>query len=96
VCQRVLEQSAIAETVPDAHLQLVEFVAKPDHLRADVLPVTVDDATRLFGQFFGDGDADLSQRAHRHRPHRVGLARHAKARNALAVEQRNDNAGLDV
>src|SRR5258706_16176062 len=90
------EQAAVLEAVADARLDLAELVPQPHDARTDVLPVALDDLPRLLREVLRHGDADLAQRAHRHRQNRLRVAGDAESRDAVAVEEGQHDAGLDV
>ena len=96
VRERVLEQPPIPEPIADARLQVLEFVAQPHDAAADLVAMRVDDPRRLLGRFRVHGDPDLAERVHRHGENRLRVARHADAVDAVALEERHDDAGLDV
>jgi hypothetical protein len=96
VCERVLEKSPILEAIRDAALQIVELVAQAHDLGAHVFAVALDDPPRVLRGALGHGDANLAERVDRHRENRLGIARDAEAGDAVAVEERRDDAGFDV
>src|SRR4051812_25209037 len=92
----MFEQSAIPEPVADARFDLVELVAETHDARSNVLSMAVDDAPRILGDILRHGDADLTERAHRHRKNCLRIPADAKCRNPLAVQQCEDDAGFNV
>ena len=94
--ERVLEQPAIPEPVSQPFLELLELVPQVDDARADVFAMALDDAPGIVGGFVGHGNPDVAQRVDGHRPDRLRIPGDAEARDAVAVEQRHDDAGFDV
>ena len=92
----MFQQSPVLEPVPDALLKLVELVPQPDHARADILAVAVDDSARPLGGVGGHRYADVAERVHRHRQDGLRVARCTEAGDAVAVEQRHHDARFDV
>ena len=93
----MLEQAAIAEAIADARLERVELLRqRHDHAAADLLAMAVDDAHGLGGLFVAHRDRRLAQRRHRERKQPRRRPGGAHRFDAVAVEQRLDDAGLDV
>jgi hypothetical protein len=96
VGEGVLEKSPVRKAVADALLEVVELVAQPHDLRPDIFTMALDDRPRRLRGFGANRDANVAERVDRHRPDRVRIAGDAEAADAVAVEQRDDDARFDV
>ena len=97
VRERVLEQPAIAKAIAEARLERGKLLRqRHDQAAAHLLAMALDDAHRLFRLVLAHRDARLAHRVDGERKQRRRRSRGAHRLDAVAVEQRLNDAGLDV
>jgi hypothetical protein len=77
-------------------LEAVELVPQANHPLPDVLAMALDDPASVVGRRVGDRDANLAERADRHRPDPLRVPGGTDRFDAMAIEQREHDAGFDI